>query len=91
MEEKMFELMTQMYNEMKYGFKKVDERLTRLDEKVLKLEISHEEMRDDIKTIAEVQKYHIKENERNHMEIVELLSGRVSIAEDAIKKISAVK
>jgi len=79
--DKLFGFMEKMYGEMQEGFKE-------LDSKIGNNTIILEEVRTNIKTIAEVQDNHIKQNESQHMEMMELTNEKVDIIELAVKNLA---
>lgn len=85
-------------NGQKVGFEKVNDRLDRVESRLDgvesrldKVELKIEVMDDRIKTLGEVQNSHYEENQRNHQQIVEMLTQRLDTQDRAIKNISIVK
>lgn len=72
-------------------FDKVEDRLDKVENRLDKVEITIEDMNGRIKKLAEVQQNHYEENQRNHEQIVEMLTQRLDIQDKAIKSISVVK
>ncbi len=98
--EKLFELMEKLYGELLSFKKETTQKLSILEKgqedtnaRLTKIETKVEQVDDKIKQLAEIQQNHFEQNMRNHQEIVEMLSGRVSIVENAVKNsnIKAVK
>lgn len=54
-EEKMFELMTQMYAEIQKGFKHVNERIDKVEERINKVE---DEVKDIKRTVLKIEHDH---------------------------------
>lgn len=75
--EKLFDLMTQMYTEMKDGFKKVDARFEVLDERVSNLEkeskkmhiILENDIKPDIKALFDGYKHNTEQLTRIQNEV----------------------
>lgn len=64
------------------------EELEPIKDQLNKNTIILEDMRTDIKTIAEVQKSHMDQNEKAHIEVVKPLNEKVDVIELAVKDIS---
>ena len=90
--EKLFELMEKLYSEL-LGFKKeTSQKLSILGKgqedvniRLAKVEANAEQVNDKLKQLAEIQENHFDQNMRNHQEIIEMLSDRVSIVEKVVK------
>ncbi|HEY5561536.1 MAG TPA: hypothetical protein VIK72_07205 [Clostridiaceae bacterium] len=90
--EKLFELMGKLYSEL-LGFKKeTSQKLSILGKgqedaniRLTKVEANTEQVNDKLKQLAEIQQNHFDQNMRNHQEIIEMLSDRVSIVEKVVK------
>ena len=96
--EKLFEFMEKIYGElqstkieMQNGFRSVNSKIDGLEDAVKKNSIKLETLEKKIDTIVEVQSNHIKQNENNHVEIVEMLSGEIELTQQAVSKITAIK
>ena len=90
--EKLFELMEKLYSEL-LGFKKeTSQKLSILGKgqedvniRLAKVEANAEQVNDKLKQLAEIQQNHFDQNMRNHQEVIEMLSDRVSIVEKVVK------
>lgn len=98
MEDKTFELIEKMYNDFSKQFKTMDKRFDLMDKRFDSLEsevkknsIKIESLENKVDIIAEVQKNNTEQNERQHTEIVEMLSERIDTTEKAVRKLAKVK
>lgn len=90
--EKIFSLIEKMYSDILGRFDKIENNLNGIKDESKKNSIDIEEIKVDIKTLAEIQQSHFEQNQRNHQEIVETLSDKVSTVEKAIvNNIKAIK
>ena len=87
----MQEGMTKLNNDMKTGFKDVNEKIEKVETRLVKLEIGQEKINDKLEIIAEVQQNHMNLNEKQHEEIVGTLTGKLEITENVIRHITMVK
>ena len=60
-----------------------------LDQKVTKNSLEIESIQSDIKIIAEVQKAHMNQNERDHEKIVTLIDQQIGLHSIILKNISS--
>lgn len=67
---------------------KVDSRLDKMDGKIDKNAVMLEKLDTNVKIIAEVQKAHIEQDKKKHVEIIKPLSEKVDVIELAVKDIS---
>ena len=102
MEDKAFELISKMYGEMQQGFKKVNEkfgefenrfdkidtRFDKVDARLDKLELGQETIVKKLDTLAEIQKAHTEQNERQFRELEDKNNGRFTIIEASLKRVS---
>lgn len=58
---------------------------------VRKNSLTIESMQEDLKQISEIQENQCEVNERNHIEIIEMLTERLDIQDKAIKNITVIK
>ena len=103
--EKLFEFMEKIYSElqktkseMQQGFKSVNTKIDGLDNRMEGLEgavkknsINIESLEKKVNTIAEVQQNHMKQNENNHIEIVEMFNDKIDLTQSAMKNLNRVK
>lgn len=89
--EKIFKLLEKMYSEISNRFDKVESNLkdikselNEVKDETKKNSINIEDIKKNIKVLAEVQQNHYELNQRNHKEIVEMLSEKVSTVEKAV-------
>ncbi|MFL0197131.1 hypothetical protein ACJDU8_16430 [Clostridium sp. WILCCON 0269] len=82
--DKIFELMTKMYTEMKEGFNKIDE----LEEKVNKNTLMLEKQGKDIQLLAEGHKNLSEQMDRKFEELNKTIDRNYSLHDRAIKEIS---
>lgn len=89
--ERIFELLEKMYSDISNRFDKVENNLesiknelNEVKDKTKKNSINNEDIKKNIKVLAEVQQNHYEQNQRNHEEIVEMLSEKVSTVEKAV-------
>ncbi|MFL0198288.1 hypothetical protein ACJDU8_22385 [Clostridium sp. WILCCON 0269] len=90
-ENKMFDLLEKIYSEVQSHSKRLDgldQKFDSLESEVKKNSITLEGVQSDIKTMAEVQKSHMQQNEKAHRDIVKPLSEKVDVIELAVKDIS---
>ena len=66
----------------------LDSKLNPMKKQLNKNTLTLEEVKSDIKTIAEVQKSHMKQNEKAHDEIVKPLNEKLNVIELAVKDTS---
>lgn len=57
----------------------LDNKVISLDNKVTKNSIEIESIKSDIKIIAEVQKAHMDQNERDHEKIITLIDNEIGL------------
>lgn len=102
---KLFEFMEKLYSElqttrteMQQSFNNVntkidiiENRMDGLGGEVKKNSIKLEDIEKKVYTIAEVQQNHIKQNENNHIEIVEILTDKIDLTQSAMKNLNRVK
>lgn len=69
----------------------LENKIDGLENEVKKNSIILEALEAKVDIIAEVQLNHMKQNENNHVEIVEMLSGEIELTQKAVSKIAAVK
>ena len=67
----------------------LDNKVTSLDRKVTKNSIEIESIKSDIKIIAEVQKAHMDQNERDHEKITTLINNEIGLHSIILKNISS--
>ena len=67
----------------------IDQRVDSVDQKVTKNSIEIESIRSDIKIMAEVQKAHMDQNEREHQKIITLIDNEISLHSIIIKNVSS--
>lgn len=103
--EKLFEFMEKIYSElqttrteMQNGFKSVNTKIDSVENRMDGLEgefkknsIKLEDIEKKVYTIAEVQQNHMKQNEKNHIEIVEILNDKIDLTQSAMKNLNRVK
>ena len=89
--------MGKIYSEMQQGFKSVntkigglENRMDGLEGEVKKNSIKLEEIQKNVNTIAEVQQSHMKQNENNHIEIVEMFNDKLDLTQSAVKSLNRV-
>lgn len=97
--------MEKIYSEMQQGFKSVntkigglenrmdsfDTRMEGLEGAVKKNSIKLEDIEKKVYTIAEVQQNHMKQNENNHIEMVEIFNDKIDLTQSAVKNLNRVK
>lgn len=66
----------------------MDSRLDKMDGKIDKNAVMLEKLDTNVKIIAEVQKSHIEQDKKEHVEIIKPLSEKVDVIELAVKDIS---
>lgn len=76
----MFELLEKMYSDFSARFDKIEDEIK--NNRILL-----ENVQKNVETLAEVHKSDFEHNQRNHEEIVEMLSERIHTTEKAIKAI----
>lgn len=86
--DKLFEFMEKMYGEMQGMKTEMQEGFKRLDLKIDKNTVIIEEIETNVKAIAEVQDNHIKQNEKQHIEMMEITNEKVDIVELAVKNLA---
>ena len=64
-------------------------KLDSLDNKVTKNSIEIESIKSDIKIIAEVQKAHMDQNERDHEKIITLIDNEIGLHSIILKNVSS--
>jgi uncharacterized phage infection (PIP) family protein YhgE len=69
-------------------FDKVDARLDKVDSRLDKLELGQETIVKKLDTLAEIQKAHTEQNERQFRELEDKNSGRFTIIEASLKRVS---
>jgi len=89
--EKLFEFMEKIYGELQSTKAEMHQEFAEVKSEVRKNSISIEDMQKDIKTLAEVQQSNYEENQRNHKEIVEMLTERLDTQDKVIRNITVVK
>ena len=96
--EKLFEFMEKIYSElqttrteMQKGFKSVNDKIDGLEKQVNKNTVKLESLENKVDIIAEVQQNHMKQNESNHIEIVEIFNEKIDLTQSAVKNLSRVK
>jgi len=89
--EKLFEFMEKIYSELQTTNSKIDgidNRLVGLEGEVKKNSIKLEVIVGKVDTITEIQESHMKQNERNHIEMVEMFNDKIDLTQSAVKKLS---
>jgi chromosome segregation ATPase len=66
----------------------LDKKVGSLDEKVTQNSVEIESIKSDIRIIAEVQKAHMDQNERDHNKIIDLIDNKISLHSNILKKVS---
>ena len=103
--EELFEFMGKIYSEMQQGFKNVntkidgfenrmdsfDSRMEGIEGAVKKNSIKLEDIEKNVNTIEEVQQSHMKQNENNHIEMVEMFNDKIDLTQSAMKNLNRVK
>ena len=74
---------------MKEMFGMILVKLDSLDNKVTKNSIEIESIKSDIKIIAEVQKAHMDQNERDHEKIITLIDNEIGLHSIILKNVSS--
>jgi len=74
---------------MKEMFGMILVKLDSLDQKVTKNSIEIESIKSDIQVIAEVQKAHMDQNERDHEKIVILIDNQIGLHSIILKNLSS--
>lgn len=87
-ENKTFELLSKMYNEMQNGFNSINNKMDKIEGEVKKNSIKLESIETKLKTVAEIQKSNMEQNERAHNEIIKPLGEKISVIELAVKDTS---
>lgn len=64
-------------------------KLDSLDKKVTKNSIEIESIKSDIRIIAEVQKAHMDQNERDHEKIITLIDNEIGLHSIILKNVSS--
>lgn len=89
--EEILELLEKMYSDISNRFDKVENNLegirselNEVKDVTKKNSINIEDIKKNIKILAEVQQNHYEQNQVNRKEIVEMLSERVSTVEKAV-------
>ncbi|WP_297430055.1 hypothetical protein [Clostridium sp.] len=77
-----------MDNEILEILKSMQSDIKKMDSKIDKNTIMLEDLKTKVETIAEVQKSHMQQNERQHTEVIEPLGIKVDVIELAVKDIS---
>lgn len=67
----------------------IDKRVDSIDKRVAKNSIEIESIQSVIKTIVEVQKAHMDQNERDHEAIMKLINKEIGLHSDILKKLSS--
>ena len=67
----------------------IDKRVDSIDKRVTKNSIEIESIQSIIKTIAEVQKAHMDQNERDHENIVKLINKQSGLHSAILKNLSS--
>lgn len=81
--------LTNTVNQLAEGQAKIIGRLDKVDSRLDKVELSLEDLRKDVKIIAEVQKSHMEQNERQHTQIMKELRGEIGLIDTAVKQLSS--
>jgi len=89
--EKIYSELQKTKSEMQQGFKSVNTKIDGLEVAVKKNSINFESLEKKVNTIAEVQQNHMKQNENNHIEIVEMFNDKIDITQSAMKNLNRVK
>ncbi|MHB8124105.1 MAG: hypothetical protein ACYDEJ_00450 [Desulfitobacteriaceae bacterium] len=71
--------------EMKEMFGKLFEEIRLVKTSLTKQGIAIESMQTDIKTIAEVQKVHMEQNERDHKKTMEHIDDNIGLVGNVVK------
>jgi len=66
----------------------LDEKVALLNEKVTKNSVEIESIKSEIRIIAEVQKAHMDQNERDHNKMIDLIDNKISLHSNILKKVS---
>lgn len=89
--EEIFELLEKMYSDISNRFDKVENNLESIRSELNEVKdgtkrnsINIEDIKKNIKILAEVQQNHYEQNQINRKEIVEMLSEKVSTVEKAV-------
>ena len=67
----------------------IDKRVDSIDKRVTKDSVEIESIQSVIKTIAEVQKAHMDQNERDHEAIIKLINRETGLHSDILKNLSS--
>ncbi|MDR3539668.1 MAG: hypothetical protein P4L69_01665 [Desulfosporosinus sp.] len=67
----------------------LDQKVDSLDQKVTKNSIAIESIKSDVKRIAEVQKAHMDQNERDHEKIITLINNEIGLHSIILKNVSS--
>ncbi|SPF51960.1 hypothetical protein SBF1_5500003 [Candidatus Desulfosporosinus infrequens] len=67
----------------------LDQKVDSVDQKVTKNSIEIESIKSDIKTIAEIQKAHIDQNERDHEKLFTFIDHEIGLHSIILKKLSS--
>ena len=96
--EKIYSELQTTRSEMQQGFKSVNDRIDGFEYKMEELEIEVkknsiklESSEKKVDIISEVQQNHMKQNENNHIEIVEIFNDKIELTQSAVKNLSRVK
>ncbi|MDR3602439.1 MAG: hypothetical protein P4L49_18460 [Desulfosporosinus sp.] len=75
--------------ELKETFGMILVKLDSLDEKVTKNSLEIESIKSDIQIIAEVQKIHMDQNEREHQKIITLIDKEIGLHSIILKNVTS--
>jgi hypothetical protein len=64
----------------------LDTKVDSLDTRVIKNSVNIESIRNDLKTIIEVQKAHMDQNERDHEKIMKHIDDKTDLLKDILKR-----
>lgn len=80
----MYSGISNRFDKVEHNIESIKSDLIENKDDIWKNSIDIDEIKKSIKILVEVQQNHFEQNQRNHEEIVEILSDKVSTVEEAV-------